>query len=260
MAKINIKNDAVPATPPAGYTSLYAKTSDKQLYYKDDTGAEVAIGTVTNEQIQDAVGAILTDTASVDLIYTDGSDTITATVLPAGVDHNSLQNYVANKHIDHTTVTLTAGTGLTGGGDIGANRTFTLADTAVTPAAYGTGKNVATFTVDAQGRLTAAGTTSIKPALSGFICFVEDRTYTVELAAELTKTVSVIITKLDAGTATVALKINGTSVTGCSAISATTIKTTSTATALNAVAVDDTITLVVSASSGASGLSFTLEF
>jgi hypothetical protein len=40
--------------------------------------------------------------------------------------HDSLSGFVANEHIDHTSVTLTAGTGLTGGGDISANRTFNV--------------------------------------------------------------------------------------------------------------------------------------
>lgn len=40
------------------------------------------------------------------------------------VDHDNLTNFVANEHIDHTAITLTAGTGLTGGGTIAANRTF----------------------------------------------------------------------------------------------------------------------------------------
>ena len=44
----------------------------------------------------------------------------------ANIDHNSLQNYSANRHIDHTGVTLTAGVGLSGGGDISANRIFDL--------------------------------------------------------------------------------------------------------------------------------------
>ena len=44
----------------------------------------------------------------------------------ANIDHDALTNFVANEHIDHTGVTLTAGVGLTGGGTIAASRTFDL--------------------------------------------------------------------------------------------------------------------------------------
>lgn len=60
--------------------------------------------------------------------------------------------------------TLTAGTGLTGGGDLSTDRTFDLEDTAVTPASYGSATQASTFTVDAQGRLTAAGNATVTPA------------------------------------------------------------------------------------------------
>ena len=42
------------------------------------------------------------------------------------IDHDSLANFVANEHIDHSAVSVTAGTGLTGGGTIAANRTLNV--------------------------------------------------------------------------------------------------------------------------------------
>jgi len=44
----------------------------------------------------------------------------------SAIDIHSLSGYVANEHIDHTGVTLTAGSGLTGGGTIAASRTFAV--------------------------------------------------------------------------------------------------------------------------------------
>jgi hypothetical protein len=58
---------------------------------------------------------------------------------------------------------VTAGTGLSGGGTSGAV-TINLANTAVTPTSYGDGTHVGAFTVDAQGRLTAASSVAITGA------------------------------------------------------------------------------------------------
>jgi hypothetical protein len=44
----------------------------------------------------------------------------------SAVDHDALSNFVGNEHIDHSTVTVTAGDGLTGGGDITATRTLNV--------------------------------------------------------------------------------------------------------------------------------------
>lgn len=44
----------------------------------------------------------------------------------SAVDHDALSNFVGNEHIDHSTVNVTAGTGLTGGGDITATITLNV--------------------------------------------------------------------------------------------------------------------------------------
>lgn len=76
-------------------------------------------------------------------------------------------------------ISIDAGNGLSGGGDLTESRTLTvntgtgltiisdavqLADTAVTPGTYGDSTHVAQFTVDQQGRLTAAANVAIAAA------------------------------------------------------------------------------------------------
>ncbi len=50
----------------------------------------------------------------------------------AAIDHDALTNFVADEHIAHSGVTLTAGEGLTGGGTIAASRSFGLAVNSLT--------------------------------------------------------------------------------------------------------------------------------
>jgi len=52
----------------------------------------------TDERAQDAVGNNLVDSASIDFTYNDGAGTITAAVLPAGVDHGGLAGLGDDDH------------------------------------------------------------------------------------------------------------------------------------------------------------------
>ena len=69
---------------------------------------------------------------------------------------------------DGNTVTITGGTGLTSTVSATDTVTLVLDDTAVTPASYGSGTQVSTFTVDQQGRLTAAANAAITYPFTNF--------------------------------------------------------------------------------------------
>jgi len=73
----------------------------------------------------------------------------------------SLSGYVANEHIDHSGVSITAGTGLTGGGDITATRTLNVDTTTIATVAYTDQKvadvvNSAPAALDTLNELAAA--------------------------------------------------------------------------------------------------------
>lgn len=78
------------------------------------------------------IGSLATDTpvAADHIAFDDaggGDDNkATITTLSTVIDHDTTTNFVANEHINHTSVTLTAGDALAGGGDISANRSFAL--------------------------------------------------------------------------------------------------------------------------------------
>ena len=58
------------------------------------------------------------------ITYNSSTGVITTT--DGDIVHDNLSGFVANEHIDHSGVSITAGTGLTGGGDITSSRTLNV--------------------------------------------------------------------------------------------------------------------------------------
>jgi len=90
-------------------------------------------------------------TSSLDLRYlnTDGDNVFSQSVQ---IDHDETTNFVANEHIDHTSVSITAGNGLTGGGNITSTRTLTL-DTGSTHFTNGVVEALPNGTVSGSGQI-----------------------------------------------------------------------------------------------------------
>ena len=139
----------------SGDSTLHFHSADRVR--SNHTGTQLS-STISDfiEAAQDAVGNTLTDSSTIDFIYNDVSNTISAAVIPSGIDHNQLLNYLPNRHSDHSTISVIAGTGLNGGGDITASRTLNISNTGVTAGSYGLPTEVSTITVNDQGQITSA--------------------------------------------------------------------------------------------------------
>jgi len=107
-------------------TAAVTLTDGWFTYVHNDSSGNITINPDGAETINEAATFILRPSEGV-VVHCDGTDFYTTGgVIDANINHNSLVNYDANRHIDHTAVTLTAGDGLSGGGDISANRTFDI--------------------------------------------------------------------------------------------------------------------------------------
>ena len=146
-AKTDLNDDYYPSSVGAALSGNFqAHEADSTIHYAQ--GDITTVGTVTTGTIRQVALASGTQYYQA---YLSGQN---AFYTSADVDHDATTNFVANEHINHT-LTLTAGNGLTGGGDITTGRTFAVGE--------GTGITVAADTVSTNdGEI-------VHDSLSGFV-------------------------------------------------------------------------------------------
>jgi hypothetical protein len=94
----SVHTDTLAGTVVRGDLVVGNSTPKWSRFAKGSSGTVLMMGandpawTDPTETIQDAIGGILVDSSSIDFTYNDATPSITAVVLPAGVDHNALAN------------------------------------------------------------------------------------------------------------------------------------------------------------------------
>ena len=160
MAKVLLKKSSVPSNVPTtgnlDYGELAINYADGRLYYKNssnvikkfvdsagtvavsrksvsvtDAGGDGSLSYNNSTGVITYTGPSATEvrahfTGGKGIAITTGNVSIDSAELYSQYKHDNFNDFVANEHIDHSGVTLTAGNGLTGGGTIAASRTFAV--------------------------------------------------------------------------------------------------------------------------------------
>jgi len=194
--------------------SLTTITPDKGDYYVVSVNGSTNLGGITDWKVGDwaiyngTVWEKVDNTDQVSSVFgrqgtvTAQSGDYTASqvtnVAAGNISSTNVQdaiNELDTEKVDKTT-TVSAGTGLTGGGDLSTNRTISMPNTG-TAGTYGSATQVPVLTTDAQGRVTAVTPTTISVTSSNITDFTEAAQDAV--GGALTDSSSVDFTYNDAG-------------------------------------------------------------
>jgi hypothetical protein len=156
-SSINTAGTSGTGSVDLGGTITYS-SSDSSVVI-DDNGSGTFDLTVNAASVSDSyVSGGTVSGQNLTLTLTNGKPD----VVVSGFRFNlSAQSGISNIVDMGNTIILNGGTGITSEGSAPDTVTFNLDNTAVTAASYGDASTVATFDVDAQGRLTAAADVSI---------------------------------------------------------------------------------------------------
>jgi hypothetical protein len=126
----------VPTVGDLNYGELAINYADGKIYYKNSSNQikafidSAAVATIAatggggggdTYADSDARNALLAG-SHISINYTNGE----ISVQEATIDHDNLTNFISNEHVDHTAVSVVAGSGLTGGGTIASSRTLNV--------------------------------------------------------------------------------------------------------------------------------------